>query len=96
MELIRKWLLPIETLREQIKSRVMNNYVVEERDQSTRLNLLIDSLRERSESKHLEKEELGDGTELKLKAKINLWYFRNKSLAKKTETEGLSSFQSSE
>ena len=60
-----------------------------------RRNLLIDSLRERSESKDLEKEELGDGTELKLKAKINLWLFRNKSLAKKTETEGLSSFKSS-
>ena len=59
-----------------------------------RRNLLIDSLRERSESKDLEKKELGDRTELKLKAKIVLWHFRNKSLAKKTKTEGLSSFES--
>ena len=47
-----------------------------------RQNLLIDSLRERSESKDLEKKELGDRTDLKLKAKINPWHFRNKSLAK--------------
>ena len=47
-----------------------------------RQNLLIDSLRERSGSKDLEKKELGDRTDLKLKAKINLWHFRNKSLAK--------------